>query len=140
MIPLSYNEDLQEAAMRLKRLSILIVEDEGQLNEAYQIILKKAGYNVRIALNGNEALEITNAFTPDLILLDLHMPHMDGISFLKKYDLTSKHPDVKVIIFSNYDLQEDVDEAYKLGAQRYILKAGASARELLQTVESTLHL
>lgn len=123
--------------MKKKKFSILIVEDEGQLNEAYQIILKKAGYDVHVAYNGKEALEISQAYPPDLILLDLHMPHMDGIEFLKVYDAKKAHPDVTVIIFSNYDLQEEIDKAYQLGATRYILKAGASTKELLQIVESS---
>lgn len=124
--------------MKLKRSNILIVEDEGQLNEAYQIILKQAGYNVRVAFNGQEALEITRAFTPDLILLDLSMPRMDGISFLKEYELSAKHPDVKVVIISNDDSPNKVDEAYNLGAKRYVMKAGASAKDLVVAVENTL--
>lgn len=126
------------ASIMKKKNTILIVEDEDQLNEAYQIILKQAGYDVKVAFNGKEALEISKAYAPDLILLDIHMPHMGGIEFLKKYDLKASHPNVKVIVFSNYDLQEEVDEVYGLGAQRYILKAGASGKELLQVVESTL--
>jgi DNA-binding response OmpR family regulator len=125
--------------MRKKKHSILIVEDEGQLNEAYQIILKQAGYNIRVAFNGREALEISRVYAPDLILLDVHMPDMDGLEFLQAYDHKVTHPAVKIIIFSNYDVQDEVDRAYKLGADRYILKVGASARELLQIVENTLN-
>lgn len=123
--------------MAKKTSSILIVEDESALNEAYQLILKKAGYNVHVAFDGQEALKITKTLEPDLILLDLRMPHLDGVGFLRTYDL-NKHNSVKVIIFSNYDMQKEIDEAYKLGAHRYILKTWASPKELLQVVESTL--
>ncbi len=123
--------------MAKKTSSILIVEDESALNEAYQMILKQAGYDVHIAFDGEEAIKVTETVEPDLILLDLRMPHMDGVGFLRNYDL-NKHAKVKVVIFSNYDMQKEIDEAYKLGAHRYILKTWASPKELLQVVESTL--
>ncbi len=125
--------------MKKKQASILIVEDESALNEAYQLILKQAGYNIATAFNGNEALKIIKNFDPDIILLDLRMPHMDGVEFLRHYKLKENHPNVKVIIFSNYDMQKEIDEAYKLGAHRYILKTWASPKELLQIIDSTLN-
>jgi CheY-like chemotaxis protein len=117
---------------------ILIVEDEHALSEAYQMILRKSGYTVFAAYDGQEALTIAAEHPPTLILLDLRMPRMDGIEFLEHYNLLDEHPDVKVIVFSNYDMQKEIDEAYRLGAERYILKAWASPKELLQVVENTL--
>jgi CheY-like chemotaxis protein len=117
---------------------IMIVEDETALNEAYQLVLQQAGYQVASAFNGQEALDIATKNEPDLILLDLRMPVMDGVGFLQHYDLPNKHPNVKVIVFSNYDMQKEIDEAYQLGATRYILKAWASPKELLQVVKDTL--
>lgn len=121
-----------------KKPTILIVEDEQSLNEAYQLILRKAGYTVQVAFDGQEALEITAMEDPSLILLDLRMPRMDGIEFLRHYNLRQNHPNVKVIVFSNYDMQKEIDEAYSLGADRYFMKALASPQELLQVVEHTL--
>lgn len=118
--------------------TILVVEDDAVLNEAYQTILQQAGYDVKMAFNGLEAIKVTNDIEPDLIFLDLRMPVMDGIEFLKKYQVKEKHPNVKIIIFSNYDMQKEVDEAYDLGADRYVLKAWASPKELLHIVETTL--
>ena len=117
---------------------ILIVEDERALLDAYELILQSEGYEVIVAHDGEEALTITQDFEPDLILLDLRMPRVNGIQFLEKYDLTKKHSDVKVIVFSNMDAQDDIDAAYKLGAERYILKAWASPKELVQLVRQTL--
>jgi DNA-binding NarL/FixJ family response regulator len=65
---------------------------------------------------------------------------MDGIHFLRHASLKKYHPNTKVIVFSNYDMQKEIDEAYRLGAERYILKAWASPKELLQIVEETLAL
>lgn len=118
-------------------ITILVVEDETALSEAYQLILKQSGYQVLAAFNGKEALDVVADTEPDIILLDLRMPKMDGIEFLRNYDL-SKHKSVRVIVFSNYDMQKEIDEAYKLGATRYMLKAWASPRELIQIVENAL--
>jgi two-component system alkaline phosphatase synthesis response regulator PhoP len=118
--------------------SILIVEDEPELAEVYSTLLNQSGYKVTVAHNGKEALKSAGEHDPDLILLDLRMPVMDGVEFLKKYDLKKSHPDVKVVVFSNYDLQDEIDDAYRLGADRYVLKAWASPRELLQIVQDSL--
>ncbi len=118
--------------------SILIVEDEPELAEVYQILLEQAKYDVRIAHNGKDALTLANEKSPDLVLLDLRMPVMDGVAFLEEYELKEKHPNVKVIVFSNYDMQDEIDDAYRLGADRYVLKAWASPKELLQIVADTL--
>lgn len=117
---------------------ILIVEDDPDLAEVYSTLLRQANYNVALARNGEEALEQSDVQNPDLILLDLRMPVMTGVEFLRKYNLHSEHPGVKVIVFSNYDLQDEIDDAFKLGASRYVLKAWASPKELLQIVEDAL--
>ena len=117
---------------------ILIVEDEKLLNDAYELILKNHGYRTKVAHDGCEALQIVKSFDPDLILLDLRMPKMSGIDFLKEYKLSEYHPKVKVIVFSNLDTQSEIDEAFDLGAQKYMLKAWASPKELLKLVADTL--
>src|SRR3954468_22638915 len=115
-----------------KQAKILIVEDDIDLNNAYQMILKSVGYEIYTAFNGEEALQsIKEHGDPDVLLLDLRMPVMDGIEFLKQYD-APKHTKTTVIVFSNYDAQKEVDEAYDLGADRYVLKARAAPKELLR--------
>lgn len=119
-------------------IDILIVEDESALNEAYGIILKKEGYAVRSAYNGEEALATIKERTPSLMLLDLRMPKMDGVQLLQALDVPNNYPKMKVIIFSNYDVQKDIDEAFELGATRYMLKSWASPKELTKLVKDTL--
>lgn len=122
----------------MRTQKILIVEDEIVLNDAYKMILQKEGYEVSVAYDGSEALKLTEEIEPDLILLDLRMPHMNGIEFLKAYQLTEKHPNVKVIVFSNLDTQKEIDEAYGLGAEKYMLKAWAAPKELIRLVKDTI--
>jgi len=117
---------------------ILVVEDEKVLNEAYVLVLKKEGYDVISAFDGEEALKIASKEDLDLILLDLRMPKMNGVEFLKKYKPAENHPGVKIIVFSNYDDEKEVNDAMKHGATRYILKAWSSPGELIKLVRESL--
>ena len=117
------------------KVKILIVEDDVDLNGAYHMILSSSGYDVETAFNGREALDKLAQVDepPRVIFLDLRMPVMDGLEFLRQYD-APKHPDTTVIVFSNYDAQKEVNEAYDLGADRYVLKARATPNELVRIV------
>lgn len=117
---------------------ILIVEDEKMLADAFQMILEKAGHTVGVAFNGEEGLATADKLKPDLILLDLLMPVLDGIGFLKRYKIEKKHPNVKVIIFSNLDMQKEAEEAFSLGASKYVLKAWATPKTLNNIVDEEL--
>ncbi len=118
--------------------NILIVEDDKDLNNAYKIILESENYTVASAFNGKQALEILNSFEPDLILLDLLMPIMGGLEFLQHYDLVNKHPDVKVLIFTNMENSPEVTEAYNLGAARCIIKSWTAPQNLARVISDTL--
>ncbi|MBA3757694.1 response regulator [Candidatus Saccharibacteria bacterium] len=117
---------------------ILIVEDEKVLNEAYELILKKEGHKVCVAFDGAKALEMFAEQKPDLVLLDLRMPKMSGVEFLQKANPSKNFPKTKIIIFSNYDDQKEIDAAFEHGASRYILKAWSSPKELVKVVRETL--
>ncbi|HSH17817.1 MAG TPA: response regulator [Candidatus Saccharimonadales bacterium] len=108
---------------------VLIIEDNETLNEAYKLILEKDGHDVTTAFNGEEGLERLKDLSPDLILLDMLMPKMDGLEFLRHFH-PEKYPKTTIIILSNLNEDEQVEEARKLGAHRYILKANTSPREL----------
>lgn len=114
---------------------ILVVEDEKILNSAYEIILTKSGHKVEVAYDGNDALEHLKTFKPDVILLDLKMPNLDGIGFLKAYQKLDIKKRAKIVLFSNFDLQKEIDEAFALGVDKYVLKAWASPKDLLKIIE-----
>lgn len=119
--------------------TILVVEDDQALNDAYQMILRSEHYAVLSASDGAAALSTIerHGSDPDVILLDLRMPVLDGVGFLKAYEPV-KHPDTSIIVFSNYDVHKDIDEAFALGAHRYVLKARATPKDLLHLVEGIL--
>lgn len=117
---------------------ILVVEDEAMLRLTYRTILEKAGHKVTEASDGKEALGALKDSAFDLILLDLHMPHMDGLTFLKQADVPKKHPATKVVVFSNLEEAERLTKAYRLGIDRYVLKAATSPQELLALIREVL--
>jgi DNA-binding NarL/FixJ family response regulator len=117
-----------------KDLQVLIIEDEQLLNEAYARVLSTAGISLLRAYNGKEALDILKTEKPDIVLLDLRMPVMDGIEFLKKLQPKDNLPNAKIIVFSNYDDQHEIDEAFSLGAMHYMLKAWATPDELVKLI------
>lgn len=114
--------------------NILVVEDDMILNNAYKLILTREGHMVTSVVNGQQALEAVEAAEPDLILLDLLMPKMNGLQFLEAYDLT-EHPKVKVVILSNIGNDAEVAKAMKLGAYKYIVKAHATPQDLSALVK-----
>ncbi len=121
-------------AMSDKNLQVLIIEDEQLLNEAYARVLGAANISLLRAYDGKEALEILKTENPDIILLDLRMPVMDGIEFLQKMRPKKNYPNTKIIVFSNYDDQNEIDEAFALGAMHYMLKAWATPDELVKLI------
>ncbi|QQS19437.1 response regulator [Candidatus Saccharibacteria bacterium] len=114
---------------------VLLVEDDSALNDAFGIILLKSGYDVRAVFNGQEALDVMSDFTPDVILLDLLMPIMDGKEFLRRL---GKNSPIPIIVFSNLDSKSDVEEVLGLGASRFMLKAWATPNELVNVIQNTL--
>lgn len=113
---------------------ILVVEDDPQLNLTYDILLKKIGHEVAHALNGFEALDQVKEFKPELILLDIRMPKMDGIEFLRQAELPKKYPLIKVILFSNMDQADQIEEAFALGIDKSVLKSSMAPSQLAALV------
>lgn len=118
--------------------AILVVEDDKDLNHAYELILERAGHEVETAFNGDEALTKLKSFWPDLILLDLLMPVKSGIDFLKTYDPPKKHPLAKVLVFTNIDKGPEITEAFRLGADKAVIKAWTAPQGLIKVVDNIL--
>lgn len=113
---------------------VLIVEDEKILREAYRKILTQEGFDVAVAANGVEALACLERTTPDLILLDMLMPHMDGLTFLERADIQRRHPGTKVIAFSNLSNQQGLSQMLQKGATMQLLKSSLSPKQLVAIV------
>jgi len=114
---------------------VLVVEDDRFLVSAYRAKLEKAGYEVQIASDGDEALAVLKTFTPDVMLLDLVMPRRDGFSTLEEIKKDAKLAKIPVIVTSNLGQKEDIDKAMGLGANDYIIKSDLSIDELVSKVQ-----
>lgn len=116
---------------------ILIIEDDPALQEAYSFILKTARHDVTSAYNGQEGLALTDDHPFDIILLDVHMPVMDGLEFLKHFQpIRPTH--TKIIVFSNMVEPEITKQASKLGADQSILKSTMTPSAMLSLITKTL--
>ena len=119
--------------------NILIAEDEKPLNNAYRIILEKEGHSVVSAFNGEEAVKKFKENNADILLLDILMPKMNGIEVLEKLQIKDNYPKTTVIILSNLDMDKEIQQAYKLGAYKYILKAITTPQQLAVLVNHLIN-
>lgn len=119
---------------------ILIIEDEKPLREAFAYLLSSEGFKIEAAENGKAALPKLDAFKPHLILLDMLMPVMDGMSFLQKARLTERRPRVKTLLLSNLSDAITFDDAHEYGVTNSLLKADLSPAQLVEVVKKMLSL
>ena len=124
--------------MPKKKTKILVVEDEDFLLDLYQTKLIQEGYEVIIAENGVEGLEMAQQHLPNLILLDILMPRVDGYEMLKKVKADNKLRNIPVIIFSNLSQKEEIEKGLKLGAKDFIIKTSVTPAELVNKVKEYL--
>lgn len=117
---------------------ILVVEDDKFLANAYRIKLSKAGFEVKIAYDGEEVISTLETFTADLIILDLVMPKKDGFKVLQDLKESEKWRNIPILIASNLGQQEDIDRGMKLGAVGYVIKTDLSLAELITKINSLL--
>ena len=117
---------------------ILVAEDDRFLRKAAEMALKRQGYTVLTAADGEEALRAARSVLPDLILLDLIMPKLNGFDVLQalKKDAPTAH--IPVIILSNLGQDRDVQQALDAGAAAYFIKTDLSIQALVQRVEEAL--
>lgn len=116
--------------------TILVVDDEPDICSSVKDILEDEGYSVLVAENGNRARQIVRRQTPDMILLDIWMPDIDGISLLKEF-FSDMGLQVPVVMMSGHGTVDTAVEATRLGAKDYIEKP-LSLAKLLHTVEKAL--
>lgn len=120
------------------KAKILAVEDDKYLASIYQMKLKNQGYNVELATNGEEGLGKAKTFQPDLILLDLMMPVMDGYAMLNELKKDPKLKDIKVIILTNLGQEGDIQQAVDHGVLDYVVKTDTATTEIIDKIEKLL--
>lgn len=117
---------------------ILFIEDESALQKTFNDLLEQEGYKVISAFNGSSGLEIAQKELPDLILLDLILPKMDGFEVLKELKRNERTKDIPVIVLTNLESIEDIDKAIQLGAKTYLVKAQYSLEEVVEKIKNAI--
>lgn len=117
---------------------ILLAEDDRFLRKAAGAMLRRQGFTVLTAEDGEEALRVARAEIPDLILLDLIMPKMQGFEVLKALKSDPQTSPIPVVILSNLGQESDSKAAREMGALDYWVKANLALGELVRRVEETL--
>lgn len=118
---------------------ILVVEDDIFISDIYQVKFTQEGFEVAIAVNGLEALKILDNFRPDIILLDIIMPQMDGIETLKKIKNNDKWKNIPIIMLTNISEKEKVEESEEMGVNDYLVKSQFTPSEVVGKVNALLN-
>jgi DNA-binding response OmpR family regulator len=119
--------------------TILIIDDDQYLRELYQEILTQEGYLVTASVEGHEGLEKISKNNYDLILLDIMMPKLDGISVLKEMQAKNLMAKVKkIVLLTNLAHGPVISEASKLGVKDYLIKADLTPDELVAKIKEFL--
>lgn len=118
--------------------TILVVEDDKFLRELITRKLSEEGYNTIEAVDGEDGARKIKEEMPDLVLLDLILPGMDGFEVLANIKQDPKTSPVPIIVFSNLGQTEDVEKGMKLGAIDYMVKAHFTPVEIIEKVKKAL--
>ncbi len=119
-------------------VKIAIVEDDQAISQMYRFKFEADGYEVNTAENGKLGLELVKSLKPDILLLDLMMPEMNGDEMLAKLRATPWGKKLKVVILTNMGEQEIPESVKALGVSAVILKADMTPRQVAQLVKKQL--
>ena len=117
-----------------EEVSVLFIEDDAAVAEMYRLKLELDGYNVTMAPDGEQGLKLAREKPPDIVFLDIRLPHMDGFSVLEALRAEKALSQIPVIILSNYGEAELVERGLKLGALDYLIKAETTPSTLSRGV------
>ena len=117
---------------------ILIIEDDKFLRELIAKKLIKEGYEISEAVDGEEGMKKVKEEKPDLVLLDLILPGIDGFEVLSRMREESALASIPVIILSNLGQREDVEKGLKMGAVDYLIKAHFTPGEIIEKIKNAL--
>ena len=115
----------------MNQKKILVIDDDTDLREALQTSMQSAGYDVLTAADGEGGLLSAFANKPDLILLDISMPKMNGLDFLRAL----KNNKIPIIITSNLSSMDTISEGVELGVRGYIVKSNESTEAIAEAIE-----
>jgi DNA-binding response OmpR family regulator len=123
--------------MSTKSKKVLIVDDEPNILLSLEFLMKKSGFEVFIARDGSEALDIIEKVIPDVVILDIMMPEVDGYEVCRFIKSEERLLSTKVIFLTAKTKQEDIDKGYAMGADLYLTKP-FSTKNLMEKVKEMI--
>jgi CheY-like chemotaxis protein len=122
----------------VQKRKVLVVDDERDLREFYEDLLTRQGYEVVTATNGQEALAAVTQHAPELILLDIMMPVMDGLEVLRALNDNEQTKKIPVIVLTNAGNMDNMDQANFYSAYKFFVKVNVAPEEIIKTVADAL--
>lgn len=117
---------------------VLLVEDDKMILDMYTLKFTQEGYEVTQAENGKDGLDLARKINPDIVLLDIILPQMDGFTVLKALKADPKMQKVPVVLLTNLGQDGDVKKGIELGAVDYLIKANFTPSQVVDKVKSVL--
>ncbi|OIO48073.1 MAG: hypothetical protein AUJ32_01425 [Parcubacteria group bacterium CG1_02_40_82] len=114
---------------------ILFIEDEPTLQKTLGRALEQEGYEVQSALDGQSGLALVKRIKPNLILLDLILPKMDGFAVLKELKKDADTKEIPVIVLTNLESPQDIERALSEGATNYLVKANYELNDVVKKIK-----
>ena len=124
--------------MATSKKSILIVEDDGIISTMYKAKFEEDGFNVFTAVDGVSGLDLVKKEKPDIVMLDIIIPGLDGFTVLEEIKKDPLLKSTVVIMLTNLGTQEDKDKGHKMGAADYLVKASLTPAEVSDKVKKLL--
>ena len=121
-----------------KKASVLIIEDDSYISDMYRIKLESEDFEVIITGDGMAGIKVLEKRRPDIVLLDVVMPKIDGFNVLK---IIKKNPELKeipIVLLTNLSQKENVEKGFELGADSYIIKAHFTPSEVIEKIKDIL--
>jgi DNA-binding response OmpR family regulator len=121
-----------------KKILIALVEDDQLIAEMYTTKFMKEGFDIQHAVDGVAGLELVNKINPDIVLLDIIMPKLDGFQVLQQLRAEAEFKSTPVIMLSNLGQEEDVEKGRQLGATDYFIKTNFTPAAIVDKVKAIL--
>jgi two-component system, chemotaxis family, chemotaxis protein CheY len=117
---------------------VLVIEDEEFLRKLIATKLVNSNYEVIEAVDGEDGLKKIKETKPDIVLLDLILPGMDGFTFLEKIKDDPETKEIPVIILSNLGQKEEIERGLKLGAKDFLVKANLTPKDIIEKIKNII--
>ncbi len=121
-----------------RKTKVLIIEDDSYISEMYRIKFESENFETVVKNDGVEGIKFMEKNIPDIILLDIVMPKMDGFSVLKTIKKNPKLDKIPVILLTNLSQKENIERGFDLGASSYIIKAHFTPSEVVEKIKEVL--